>query len=260
MKLKAFLTTLDGLDSAFHSLYEKTEDGYVLVGVEEKDYKEKLGEFRTNNINHLKRIEELTKAAEAVKDIDPEKYAEMQKTLADLQDKELLDAGKVDELLEQRTERMRTQHGDQIKKIEERAIAAEEAANKYKQNLNSISVNDAVTKTITGLTIVKQGAISDILARASGTWSVGDDGKLQAKDSEGNTRYGKDGKEHLTVKEWAEDLIKEAPFLFEPNSGGSANGSGQPRPGVSMISGNDKQAFSQNLEGIASGKIVVNTG
>ena len=115
---------------------------------------------------------------------------------------------------------------EEFKKLEERAATAEKATEKYKSQLNTKIVNDLVTKAITDNYNVAQGAMTDILSRATKTWQVGDDGKLVATDSRGNIRYGKDSKDLLTLKEWVADLKREAPFLFEPNSDCEEQGSG----------------------------------
>jgi hypothetical protein len=43
----------------------------------------------------------------------------------------------------------------------------------------------------------------------------------------GKVLYGKDGKNLLSFTEWAEDLYKEASFLFEPSKGSGALGGGE---------------------------------
>jgi hypothetical protein len=59
-------------------------------------------------------------------------------------------------------------------------------------------------------------------------------GKATAFEADGTTiRYSRDGVTALTLDEWVDGLVAEAPHLFEPSSGGgaSSNGSG----GVGLI-------------------------
>lgn len=257
--LKSFVKSLDGVDEKFRDLYEKTEGGFLLQ-VEDKDYKSKLDEFRSNNINLNNQIKQLTTTAEKFKDVDPEKYAEMHAQLDELKDKKLMDEGKVDELIEQRTERMRQETANQISTLTKAKETAESNATKLQTQLHGIAVNDGITKTVGDIAVVRQGAMTDILSRAGSVWAVSEKGGLEAKDSEGNIIYGKDGKDPLTPKEWVEDLHKEAPFLFEPNKGGGAPGSGKPQPGAKVISPGDKAAFADNIDAIADGTVVVTDG
>lgn len=256
MALKAFVKKLDDVDKAFHVLYEKTTEGFVL-NVDDAEYKDKLSEFRNFNISLKEKTETLEAEAVKMKDVDPKKYAEMKETIEELQDKKLLDDGKIDELIDQRTERMRQEYSDKLEKLDTRAKEAEDSSIKYRGQLNTIAVNDAVSKSISDVAMVKKGALTDILSRASQTWSLNDEGVLEARDLTGNILYGKDGKDPLQLKEWSESLSKDAPFLFEPNKGGGAQGSGNPAAGIKVIGAADKDGFSANLEGIATGDIVV---
>ena len=51
------------------------------------------------------------------------------------------------------------------------------------------------------------------------------DGVPQAFDGE-RMRTGKDGVSPMTLAEWVEALVSDAPHLFEANAGGGAAGSG----------------------------------
>ena len=71
--------------------------------------------------------------------------------------------------------------------------------------------------------------------------------------------YGKDGTNPLTPEEWGAALVKEAPFLFRPSSGGGApggsgNGTGD-EPGV--LAYGDQSAINSNIERIAAGEVRV---
>ena len=256
-KLKALVSSLDGINEAFHDLYEKTAEGYVLSGVEDKDYKQRLDEFRNNNVSYRKKIEDLEEKAESYKDVDPELYAKMKVELADITDKKLIDEGKVDELLEQRTERMRKEYTDKFDKINVARQAAEDSVAKLTQKLNTSTLNELVTETLAKKAVLQQGALADVLTRASASWKADSEGNFTAYNRGGEVLYGSDGKAPITMEEWTETLVKEAPFLFEGSRGGESPGSSQVRPGASFINLNDREGFSNNLEGIASGKVDV---
>jgi hypothetical protein len=52
-------------------------------------------------------------------------------------------------------------------------------------------------------------------------------GVPQAFDGDGQTaRTGKDGVSPMTLAEWVDALVSDAPHLFEANAGGGAAGSG----------------------------------
>jgi len=231
MKLKKFLADLGEVDAALHDLYDKTDDGYVFSGLDDADYKTKISEFRENNIALKKQIESY-------------------------EDEKLKSEGRLEELMQNQTERMEKSYADRIAKLETNAKKSEEKAARYYQKLQSTTINDAVTRAVTDTANVRKGAMTDILARAGRIWRIDDNGKMIAKNAAGETLYGKNGDEPLTLTEWAEGLSKDAPFLFESSKGGGAPGGGDSTTAKTIPAG-DKNAFSQNIEEIAAGKIVV---
>jgi hypothetical protein len=51
------------------------------------------------------------------KGVDPEKYKQISKQIQDLEDKKLLDAGKVEELLNQKTEKMKNDYETRLEAL-----------------------------------------------------------------------------------------------------------------------------------------------
>jgi hypothetical protein len=69
-------------------------------------------------------------------------------------------------------------------------------------------------------------AIPDITARARNTFRLVN-GVPQALEADGQTpRAGRDGVSPLTVAEWIDAQVSDAPHLFEANAGGGATGDG----------------------------------
>lgn len=259
MALKALIKKED-----FEALSDVLKEQYAQVGdtdeyaldVEEAGYKEKLGEFRGNNIKMRKQIEDLQKVADAYKDVDPKKYKEMQKQIQALEDKKLIDEGEIDKLVEQRTERMRSDFEGKRKADEKARKEAEEKAGKLESQLSTVLIDKEVQSAVSSVGAVKKGAMQDVLSRARTVWKLQDG---QPVPMEGDTvRYGKDGKSPMTMGEWAESLLEDAPYLFEGNKGGGAKGGGEgPTHDGKIIARSDKDGFSRNLDKIAKGEVRV---
>jgi hypothetical protein len=67
-------------------------------------------------------------------------------------------------------------------------------------------------------------AIPDITARARSTFKLVN-GVPAAFESDGETvRRGKDGATPMTLEEWVDAQVSDAPHLFESNAGGGAAG------------------------------------
>lgn len=256
--LKVFVKKLDEVDEKFRELYEKTEGGFMLT-TDDSDFKTKIGEFRGNNIELKKKIEHLENTVKEFDGIDPKKVREAQKKLQEIEDGKLLEEGKVEELVNQRIDRMSNEYKNQINTLSARAETAEKIASTYKNQLTNIAVDNGISKAISEVATPRKGALTDILGRAKQIWTAGEDGQLVAKDSSGNIIYGKEGKNPLSPQEYITSLSQEAPFLFEQSSGGGASGS-QKQPshdGSKVIARDDKEAFANNLEAIAKGTMIV---
>ncbi len=222
----------------------------------------KINEFRDNNVKLLKQLEEMNGQLSGLKDVDPKKYREMQEKLRELEDKQLIDAGNLDEVLNTRTERMRSDFESQTKALAERAAKAEKDRDSTRERLTQVLIDNEVTTAVTTVGTVRRGAMEDILARARRSWSLDDDGKPRALNPDGSTRYGKDGQSPMSMSEYAEELSQSAPWLFEGSSGGGGSGSDESnrrrgRGDGKTVNVSDKKAFNANLEEIAKGKVRV---
>ena len=83
--------------------YKQEGEGYVL----EYDGAEKVREFRSNNIKYMKELKSAQEKLAALEGIDPEEVERVKLELQEIKDKKLLEEGNLEELLAQRTERMR---------------------------------------------------------------------------------------------------------------------------------------------------------
>ena len=101
--------------------------------------------------------------------------------------------------------------------------------------------------------------MEDIINRSKKIWKVGDDGNVKPVNESGNLMYGKDGKDVLTVDEWAEGMFKNYSYLFESNKGGNAPGSAGVTfaAGSHVIDRNDTDSINNNLENIANGTVII---
>ena len=91
--------------------------------------------------------------------------------------------------------------------------------------LTSIQVDQAVVTEATKRGL-RPTAIPDITARARNTFRLVN-GVPQVFEADGQTvRVGKDGLTPMTVMEWIDAQVAEAPHLFESNAGGGAAGNG----------------------------------
>lgn len=205
-------------------MYESKDGKFVLIAeameVEGTVAKEKLDEFRANNIQLLKERDEL-KAK--YKDVDPEKYnqlsAEAQKA------KEAADAateaaakkaGEWDKLMAQRTK----EEADKAKADYQKQLDTEKVVNTtLRQQLEKLAVEQAILSAATGS--VQDTAVEDLLLRAKTIFTLNAEGTPIAKGPDGQVLSAADGTP-LTPRSWVEQMKVKAPHLFKGSSGGGA--------------------------------------
>jgi hypothetical protein len=200
----------DDIPEGAEAFYTERDGAWVLDvgGVVERS---KLDEFRENNIkltNELKRFE----------GIDPEQVRALADEKRQLEEAAQLKAGEADKVIESRTKQLKGEFDKQLS-----AITAERDA--LNTRLAAILIDQGVT-TATTKRGLRPTAIPDITARARGTFKLVN-GVPSAFEADGQTvRQGKDGVTPMTLEEWADLQVSEAPHLFESNAGGGAAGNG----------------------------------
>lgn len=175
--------------------------------------KTKLDEFRSNNVKLMKDMEALTSKFEG---IDVDAYKDMVSKQEELKKKKLIDAGKIDELLEEKTKQMREVHNKELEKTNQVNASLQE-------QLAKLVIDNAVRDSATKAGIVDTG-MDDILLRSKSVFSL-KDGKAVPTDAQGNTIFGHGTSEPMSVNEWVKAQMDVAPHLFKSSSGsGSSHG------------------------------------
>ena len=258
MPLKIFIDSLEDVPEDIRDSYVADGERFKLNFDLIKDH-EGVTKIRKTANELDKKAKDSAKALEELQakygDLDPDAAREALKAIEDAGDKELLDEGKVEELVEKKTGQMKADFEKQIEAKDKRIAELESNAEGLTGELSSIKIYDAVKDAALSKG-ARKDALTDIANRAKEVWSLVDGNPMAKKDNE--TIYGKSG-EALTIDEWVETLASEASYLFEPNSGGGAKGgdSQSSQGGIGKVS---MAAAGDNLEKIASGEVTVDRG
>lgn len=207
MGLKFKVATLAEIPEAIRSMYKQEGNEYVL-DVDGAVDKSKVDEFRNNNIQLQQQLDKL-------KDVDPAKYRELMELDRKVREKQLIEAGKVEEAVNLRVESMRTELTGQLT---EKTTALETA----NRQLAVLMIDRQVQAEAVKLGILPT-AMDDILLRARTVYTM-ENGVPVPKTAEGKVIYGKDGSTPMPMNEWVLSLKKAAPHLFAGSSGSGANG------------------------------------
>jgi len=262
MGLQSRISDLEDVSEKDRSLYVEQEGGGYGLHPAFMEVRDKLGTFRENNRSLMSKTSEQEEALAKLKDLDPEKYqagVDAMAKLAEIDDKKMIDAGQIDELIDQRTERMRSTYEGQVEALNKSVGSLSGERDTLKGRLGELLIDSAVQKELAEVAAMRPGAQMDVLSRAHGVWNINEEGDIVPMDGKGNVMYGTDGKAQLTMKEWATSLMDTAPFLFEASRGGGSKGSDTTttNTGTKTIDASDADAIAANLDGISSGEYTV---
>lgn len=186
-------------------------DGAWHLDIEGSDEAARLAEMRKNNLGLLEQLKRF-------EGIDPDEVRKLAEEKRRLEEAAQIKAGEGEKVYDARLKAARSewekQHGPVVVEL-----------NAMKAQLSAIQIDQAVVNEATKRGL-RRTALLDVTARARNAFKlVG--GVPRAFDGDGETpRVGKDGVSPMTLAEWVEALVADAPHLFESNSGGGAAGTG----------------------------------
>lgn len=132
----------------------------------------------------------------------------------------LIAEGKIDEVIQKRTEKMRQDHEKQMGTVIEKAAKAEAYANQFKQSV----VKGQIAQAFSGIGGLAE-ATDDVTALALSQFALDEKGNAVMIGTDGEPIIGKDGTNPLSPKEWVENLKENKPYFFPRANGTNAPGS-----------------------------------
>lgn len=231
MGLKAEYATAAEVPEALKTYYVAGEGGKMVLDAEGLVPKARVDEFRNNNIALQRQID-------AVKGIDPAKYADLLKLQTQLNEKELIAKGDVDGLVNSRVTAMKAASDADKARLEGELSTSN-------KTLSQLMI-DNVVKSAAIASGVTPSAVDDVVLRAHQTFVV-ENGQAVAK-SNGQVVYGKDGTTPLQPTEWIANLRKSAPHLFAGFNGGGAGGGNRGAAGNDFSKMTPVQKINAGLE------------
>ena len=260
MALKLKIDKLEDVSEDLRDMYEEGRNGGFEIKYDWlKDHPGVAKLRSTTNDVDKKRVDAekaLAALTEKFDGLDADAAREALKKIEDLGDKDLIDEGKIEELLEKKTERMRADFAAQLEAKDKALAEAEAKIEKSDQEISDYRIFDTIKEAALAKG-ARKDALGDIKNRAASIWRL-EDGKPAAMDDDGAI-LGKRG-EPLTIEEWVDTLASESAFLFEPNKGGGADGNDN----KNQFSGSAKvvtlAAGQDDISKIASGEAVIDHG
>lgn len=241
MALKFIHATKDEIPAEHQALYVE-KDGKFILDVDGAVPREKLDEFRDTNRAVMKERDELKKKFEG---IDPEEAREVLAMRDDLEKGKLKGGKTIDEIIEQRTGKMKEE-------LTKRATEAETAKARLEADLAQVKITDAVTNAALKKGLL-QTAVDDIAFRAQTAFRLRD-GKVVAVETKNGQEveaFDKNG-DPLSIDGYVDGLLTKAPHLFKASEGGGAGqgGGGGGNPANQSKNPWKKEHFNMSEQGV----------
>ena len=205
LKFKLDSENFTALNEVEQSFYSKSGDAYLLQ-VEGAVEKSKLDEFRSSNVEHMKK-------AELYKGIDLDKYHAMQEQERQLKDQELIKSGDIEGLVAQRTNSIVSDYEAKISTLNEQV---KNSNSNHDTVVSKYEIEGAAVKAFSEHKI-SPDAFNAVMSQINNKFSI-DNGRVIAKDGD-NILAGANG--NLTISEF----VGSQPEIFKIQSNGG-NGSG----------------------------------
>jgi hypothetical protein len=170
----------------------------------------------------LKKRDELLKKAQtqqsmlsAYEGIDPKVARDALKKMQELEEKKMLDAGQIDDLVNHKTERMRLDLEGKVQNALAAQKAAEEEKNKLRKELQTTRLTNGIWNAALNTGVVRKDAKDYILFKANQVWQFDEGQDPVARKPDGNLIFSKDGHSPISMEEWVMTLKETDPFCFE---------------------------------------------
>lgn len=205
--------------------------------IKEAVEKEVIG-LKAKNSELIDKVKNSTEALKAFEGIDPIKTREMLARFENDAEAKLIAEGKMSDVINARTEKLRTDYEKKLAEEQSKAAAAMERAKAFQGRVLDDEIRAAAAKA--GL---HAHAIEDALFRGRAMFTLGEDGKAVQIGQDGNPVLGKDGKSIFTPVEWLEGMKEAAPHWFPLGSSGGGAGGGNGGQGSKTIKLSDLNAM-----------------
>jgi hypothetical protein len=205
-----------------HGTQIKVEVEKQLETVVTSKVDEAVAGLKNKNTELLQEKKEVMKKLKEIGDLDVPAAREALEFLQKDERARLVKEGKIDELLAKETSQLKT---DYETRLEELNTQLEESRNEsaiHKKKYETKMVEDAI-RTAALEAGIRPEALVDVLLRGGSVFSLGDDGSVEARDSQ-NKLIKNDDDMILNPTNWIDSLKKTSPHYWPPSVGADLTG------------------------------------
>lgn len=181
----------------------------------------------------------------------------LQKKVSEDATLKLINEGKWEEVLEQKTAKMREAHEKALQTAQGATADAEAKAKAAVDKLHGTLLEVDARRACAASEGFQSDALVDVLNRARSVFNAFNEntGKPEIHDEDGNAVLGADGKSAITMDEWLESQKESARHWWAPSRGSGAGGSSAGGGGSDDVSRiTDQRAYEERRRKDGAGK------
>lgn len=194
--------------------------------------------LKAKNAELIGKVKTVGDQLKAFEGIDPVKTKEMLARFENDEEAKLIAEGKISEVIEGRTARLRA---DAEKKIQDALKEAQAATNRASAFQGQVL--DNALRAAAAETGIHKHAVEDALLRGRSMFTLSEDGKAVQLGDDGQPVLGKDGKTPFSPTEWLDTMKETAPHWFPSGSSGGGSGGNSKDGGSSGAKAMKRSAF-----------------
>lgn len=180
--------------------------------------------LRAKNEELLNEKKNLTEKFSIFDELDPNVLRTYVERLKTDEEAKLIAEGKIDDVIERRTERMRKALTDRIDDITKNSKDWEEKYSQIAKEFDNTRIDFAIRDAALEAKVAPT-AISDVLVRARNEFYVDEKGNILSRDPlTGEVRIGPDGKTPYSPADFISELEKKAPHFWPSSASGNLSG------------------------------------
>ena len=184
-------------------------------------------EFKQEKETLEGQVAQLQEAVKNWEGLDPVQVREVLANIEASEESKLVAAGKTDEVVKIRTERLRSDYENKIKKLVGELDTSNGEVRRIRGLHDNLSIETAINAAIAKDGGITNTAPPDILAAGRSTFSVDNENNIVSFEGQGDERkvvLGKDGEKPLSIAEWLGSMKPERPHWWKAPVGGGAAG------------------------------------
>lgn len=191
----------------------------------QKRIDEEVAGLKKKNSELIEKTKTLKESMSQFEGLDVERIKAFQKQIEENEEMKLLSEGKIEEVVDRRTEAMRKDFTSNLTARDSKIEELSQILKKKEEDLTALVVDGQIRESYIALDF-EPTAMDDIIALGRKTFVMDESGKATPRDGHGNIIFSKDGKSPIGAAEWLENLAERKPYLRRASSGAGASGSG----------------------------------